>query len=375
MKNEKPKRTTEMRGARNWAIAFCIWTIVGLSFASRSYLQYQFNGTEVSWQEVYAGYMIDFYLWGAASPFIFWLNQRFPIERKRLTSRLIFHLLVALLLTSAICGLATPVLWHFGLTNKIRFATFESFFTFSISSPVLIHQGLLIYCGTLIVAHVFDYYRQVQAGKTRAVELASQLAQAQLAALKMQIHPHFLFNTLNSIAALLHKDVEAADRMLARLSDFLRLTLKSSETTVVTLAQELEFLKTYLEIEKIRFQDRLVIEMKIAPEALAAQVPNLILQPLVENAVRHGVSKQIAVGRLRVNAQREADRLLIQIEDNGPGLHSGNGNSERKSDGGGVGLANTRARLEQFYGDFQFEITDKKNHDGTIVNLNVPYLI
>jgi LytS/YehU family sensor histidine kinase len=158
------------------------------------------------------------------------------------------------------------------------------------------------------------------------------------------------------------------------LSDFLRLTLKSSETTVVTLAQELEFLKTYLEIEKIRFQDRLIIEMEIAPEALVAQVPNLILQPLVENAVRHGVSKQIAVGRLRINAQCEADRLLIQIEDNGPGLENGNGNSSGKPEGG-VGLANTRARLEQFYDDFQFEIISPKDCPGTVVNLNVPYLI
>ncbi len=373
-KRDAEPRQIDTNCWRNWAIGFGIWTIVGLSFASRSYLQYQFNGTNVSWQEVYAGYMIDFYLWAIASPFIFWLNRRFPIERKRLTHRLIFHLFAALLLNFVVCALASPMLWHFGFTNKTRFPTLEAFFIFSISSPVLLHQGLLVYSGTLIVAHVFDYYRQVQIGKTRAIELASQLAQAQLTALKMQIHPHFLFNTLNSIAALLHKDVEAADRMLARLSDFLRITLKSSETSVVTLAQELEFLRTYLEIEKIRFQDKLVIEMKIAPDALAAQVPNLILQPLVENAVRHGISKQIAVGHLYINAQRKANRLLIQIEDNGPGLKTGNGHSNKKLDNG-VGIANTRARLEQFYDNFQFEIADRKNHDGTIVNLNVPYLI
>lgn len=371
--DEPAQKTITSRG-RNWAIGFGIWTIVGLSFASRSYLQYQFNGTDVSWQEVYSGYMIDFYLWAAASPLIFRLSRRYPVERGRLANRLLLHLVAALLLNLVVLTLASPLLWHLGYLNKTRFPTMEALLNFSIINPVLLHQGLLIYCGTLIVAHAFEYYRQLQAGRTRTAELSSQLAQAQLAALKMQIHPHFLFNTLNSIAALLHKDAEAADRMLARLSDFLRLTLKSSETTVVTLAQELEFLKTYLEIEKIRFQDRLIIEMKIAPDTLDAQVPNLILQPLVENAVRHGVSKQIAVGRLYIKARREANRLLIQIEDNGPGLQNGNGNSDEKLDNG-VGLANTRARLEQFYGDFQFEIADKKNHDGTIVKLNVPYLI
>lgn len=266
-----------------------------------------------------------------------------------------------------------PTLWYVGLVNTALYQTLGNYFSSLFINPFMIHQGLLAYWGTVIVAHTVEYYRQVQVGRTRTIELSSQLAQAQLAALKMQIHPHFLFNTLNSIAALLHKDAEAADRMIARLSDFLRLTLKSSETTVVTLEQELEFLKTYLEIEKIRFQDRLVIEMKIAPEALDAQVPNLILQPLIENAVRHGVARQTAVGRLRINAQREADRLLIQIEDNGPGLKNGSGNSKRNLKNG-VGLANTRARLEQFYDDFEFEIADKKTRDGTIVNLNVPYL-
>jgi LytS/YehU family sensor histidine kinase len=237
----------------------------------------------------------------------------------------------------------------------------------------MLHQGLIIYAGTLIAGHAFEYYRQLQAGKTRTAELASQLAQAQLAALKMQIHPHFLFNTLNSIAALLHKDVETADRMIARLSDFLRLTLNSSETSVVKLEQELEFLKTYLEIEKIRFQNKLAVNLKIAPDALDAQVPNLILQPLIENAIRHGIAKQTAIGQLNVEARREGERLLIKIEDNGPGLN-GNGNRRKKS-GEGLGLANTRARLKQFYDDdFQFEIKDRSNGDGTIVNLNVPYL-
>lgn len=358
---------------QNWAIGFIVWTIIGLSFASRSYFTAYREGISVNWKEVVSGFLVDFYIWGAASPLIFRIARRFPIERGRLANRIPFHFVVSLIFIFVVNTITIPAYWYLGFPNESRYPTMEALFKDLVFSPFMIHQGLIVYWGTLIAAHAFEYYRQLQAGKTQAAELASQLAQAQLAALKMQIHPHFLFNTLNSIAALLHKDVEAADRMIARLSDFLRITLKSSETMVVTLAQELEFSKTYLEIEKIRFQERLIIEMQIAPNALDAQVPNLILQPLIENAVRHGVARQTAVGRLRIHAVREADRLLIKIEDNGPGLN-GNENRKRKSDSG-VGLVNIRTRLGQFYDDdFTFEIFRNPDSVGTIVTLNVPYL-
>jgi two-component system, LytTR family, sensor kinase len=370
--NESTLRTSASRW-RIRAVGFVVWTIIGLSFASRSYFTYYREGIIVPWYEIFSGFLVDFYLWGLASPLIFRIARRFPIERGQLASRIPFHIIVSTIFIFIVNTVSIPAYWYFGFPNNARYPTMLALFTDLIISPFMIHQGLLVYWGTLIAAHAFEYYRQLQAGKTRTAELSSQLAEAQLAALKMQIHPHFLFNTLNSIAALLHKDVEAADKMIARLSDFLRITLKSSETSVVTLGQELEFLKTYLEIEKIRFQDRLNIEMKIAPDALDAQVPNLILQPLIENAVRHGVARQTAVGRLQIEARRNADRLLIRIEDNGPGLN-GNGNHQRKS-GNGVGLVNTRARLGQFYDDdFEFEIADRKDKKGTIVSLNVPYI-
>jgi LytS/YehU family sensor histidine kinase len=184
----------------------------------------------------------------------------------------------------------------------------------------------------------------------------------------MQIHPHFLFNTLNSIAALLHKDVEAADRMIARLGDFLRLTLKSSDAQTVDFEQELEFLKCYLDIEHIRFQDRLTVEMDIDPHALKATVPNLILQPIVENAVRHGVARQTSHGHITIRARREGERLIMTVEDNGPGLKA-------QSNGSGIGISNTRARLEQFYGsDFSFQIANSTER-GASVTLDVPAFV
>src|SRR5215203_2411041 len=340
---------------QTWAIGFVVWTIIGVPFASRSYFTLYRDGVVVPWYEIFSGFLVDFYIWGAVSPLIFRLARRFPVERGRLTSRIPIHIGLSTIFKLVVNAVSVPAYWYLGFPNKVRYPTIEIMFKDLIIGPFMIHQGLLVYWGTLIAAHAVEYYRQLQAGKTRTAQLASQLSQAQLAALKMQIHPHFLFNTLNSIAALLHEDIEAADRMITRLSDFLRITLQSSAASVVTLEEELGFLQAYLDIERVRFRDRLIVELTIAPDVLDAQVPNLILQPLVENAVRHGISKQIATGRLQIQVSREANRVLINIEDNGPGKPNGNGNLKRRSNGG-VGLANTRARLEQFYGDFEFNI-------------------
>lgn len=369
---DQPIYERQSGGWRNWIIGFFVWTILGASFASRSYFTYYRDGVVVPWYEIFSGFLIDFYLWGLASPAIFWLARRFPFERGQLPERISLHIIVSAIFIFLVNAVSMPAYWYLGFPNEKRYPTLESMFSDLIFSPFMIHQGFLVYWGTLIAAHAFEYYRQLQAGKTRTAELASQLSQAQLAALKMQIQPHFLFNTLNSIAALLHKDIEAADRMIARLSDFLRITLKSSESSTVTLDQELGFLKTYLEIEKIRFQERLRIKIEISPDTLDAKVPNLILQPLIENAVQHGTARQTGTGNLEISAARENDRLIIKIGDNGPGLPD-NWNLKRKS--GGVGLSNTRARLEQFYNnDFSFDILSNAGSNGTTVVVNVPYL-
>lgn len=371
IKSKKTKKTDW----HSWAIGFAAWTIVGLSFASRSYFTAYRAGTAVNWEEVVSGYLIDFYIWGAVSPLIFRLARYFPIERGRAASRIALHFGISVIFIFLVTAVSILAYWFLGFTNETRYPTLGVLFKDLIISPLMLHQGLLVYWGTLIAAHAFEYYRQSQAGKTHAAELSTQLAQARLAALKMQIHPHFLFNTLNSIASMIHKDVEAADRMIARLSDFLRLTLQNSAAPTVTLEQELMFVKTYLEIEKIRFRERLFVEMKIMPDALAAQVPNLILQPLVENAVRHGVSRQTAAGYLLIEAKCDGERLSIKIEDNGPGLNGNDKPSKRTAKAGGLGLTNTRARLEKFYNDdFFFEVADKKDRNGVIVSLIVPYL-
>src|SRR5207245_153138 len=191
------------------------------------------------------------------------------------------------------------------------------------------------------VSHTVNYYRKYQERETRASELERSLSQAKLQALQMQLNPHFLFNTLHAISSLVHKDAEAADRMITRLSDLLRYALKSTESEEVPLRQELDFLSGYLEIEQTRFGDRLKVRMDIAPETLDALVPNLLLQPLVENAIRHGIEPRAKPGRIDLRSRCESGQLKLAVRDNGLGLSPG---SELRE---GVGWCNMRARRKE----------------------------
>jgi LytS/YehU family sensor histidine kinase len=231
--------------------------------------------------------------------------------------------------------------------------------------------GAMIYWLILLISYAMSYYRRYKEGEVKASKLEAQLAQAQLHALKMQLQPHFLFNTLHSISALVHKDPGLADKMIARLGDFLRLTLENAGSQEVTLQEELEFLRIYLEIERIRFRDRLTVRMKIEPQALDARLPNLILQPIVENAIKHGIAPRTEAGLIEIEARRFNGLLHVQITDNGPGLPT-NGNTGKLVKEG-VGLANTEARLRQFYGsNHRFDLANTAKGGLTVV-LEIPF--
>ena len=350
-----------------WGFGFLVWTLLGFSFALSTYLGARQDNVQISFKRAISGYLADFYLWGLLSPFIFWLSRRFEL-RAHFPRNLFVHVILSVVLSFVVLSAAGPLVWYLGYPNLARNPTLFALWRNNAFSIYYFHQGLTIYWTTTVVAHALHYYRSLREGEAKAGRLAAQLAQAQLQALKMQIHPHFLFNTLNSIAALLHKDVEAADRMIARLGDFLRLTLKKSDAQTVDFGQELEFLKCYLEIERTRFQDRLTVVMEIQPQTLDVMVPNLILQPIVENAIRHGVARQTLSGCITIRAFKKEDRLIMQVEDNGPGLGpnpSPNGNM-------GIGLANARARLQQSYGDnYGLEIANSATR-GVVVTLDIP---
>jgi LytS/YehU family sensor histidine kinase len=236
--------------------------------------------------------------------------------------------------------------------------------------PLLVktwHFNLLIYWVIVAVSFAFNYYGKFRERELRAAELEKSLAQAKLHALQMQLNPHFLFNSLHSISALMHQDVEAADRMIVRLSDLLRAALEKSDAQEVTLRDELKFLQSYLEIEKIRFGSRLTVTTEIPADLLDARVPNLILQPLLENAIRHGIEPHAKPGIIELRAQRVNGELTLDVSDNGAGVSNANAIRE------GVGLSNTRARLRTLYGEaHRFEMGNRPE-GGLRVRLTIPF--
>src|SRR6266508_1295324 len=278
-----------------WALVFLFWTLIGLSFASQFYLSSYKAGRPVTWGQAVSWSLGDWYVWAIVSLPIILLARRFRFDAANWVRNVAIHLAA-----SAGCSLVYMLLRAWGGQAQSPMAGKPVSFAETFA-PLLVktfHFNVLIYWVIVSVSHAFDYYRQVQERELRAAELEKRLAQAKLQALQMQLNPHFLFNTLHAISALMHKDVEAADRMITRLSDLLRYALESTDAQEVPLRQELDFLNRYLEIEQTRFGDRLAVRMNIEPDALEALVPNLLLQPLVENAICHGLEPRARPGRI-----------------------------------------------------------------------------
>jgi LytS/YehU family sensor histidine kinase len=223
------------------------------------------------------------------------------------------------------------------------------------------------YIAIVLIAHAVSYYRRFKEKELRASQLEAQLAKTRLQTLKSKLQPHFLFNTMHSISALMLTDVVAADQMMSRLSDLLRMSLDAEGTQITTLSHELEFVNCYLEIEKIRFEERLNVVLDIAPETLDAQVPHLLLQPLVDNAVKHGISKLLAAGEIRISVTAQDGDLQLEISDNGPGF--GSASYQRK----GLGLRVTRERLESLYGQDQSMELLSPLEGGATVLVRIPF--
>src|SRR5258708_2530149 len=315
-------------------------------------------------------------LWAGLAPVVFLFTRRFAIDRERWFLNSMLHIVACVALTIAHRAIYLIIGWLLHVAAYQKLSSIPELY----SSDILFNlpTGFMSYGTIFLISYVIDYYRRHQQEELKISRLKAELAQAQLQvteaqlqALKMQLHPHFLFNTLNSISALLDEDVDAADQMLARLGDLLRLTLENSGAQQVTLQEELEFLRCYLEIEHVRFHDRLTVNMQIEPRALDARVPNLILQPIVENAIRHGIVSRIAPGHIEISASLSGDALQLQVKDNGPGLRLVEGGRATVKEG--LGLANTRARLAQMYGPaHRFEMADAPE-GGLQVTLTIPF--
>jgi sensor histidine kinase YesM len=354
---------SESRSAR-FGFLFGAGTLFGLLIASQTYIAYNTREVPFQWSRILLLSFIYAYSWAALTPFILWLAGRFPIERFHWRKSLAVHLGASLLLSIATRIL--EILSYFFLVATLE----QPLSIWRVLKNVLaiFDYGVLIYWVIILINYAFEYHRRYREGELKASQLEAQLAQAQLQALKMQLNPHFLFNTLNSISALMNKDKEGAEKMIARLGDFLRLTLENRGTQEVTLKEELDFLKCYLEIERIRFQDRLQVNINVEPETLRARLPNLILQPIVENAIIHGVAPRRHPGCIQIRAKRLNGHLLVQVIDNGAGI-----SLERNVLREGIGLANTQARLEQLYGPEQRIDLENVPEGGLAVTLEIPF--
>lgn len=335
---------------RRWTRAFLLvsvaWTAVAILFAGQLAIYFRSSGQPYRWSQILLWSVVDWYTMGALTPLVVWLARRYRFERARwIPAAVAVHVCGAWLY-----GFFTTVLHASTAHLLARFITPPPFVLRRISQNILdqlldiLAWDVMIYAAIVAIAAAVDSSRRLRERDVRASQLETQLAHAQLQALKTQLQPHFLFNTLNSISALVQKDPRGADRMIARLADLLRHSLEMNGNQEVPLRQEIELLQKYLDIQKTRFRERLRVEVQIDASATDTLVPNLILQPLVENAILHGISARRDGGRVTIRASVAGTVLDLEVSDDGPGF------ADLPPTTRGLGLANTTARLQHLYG-------------------------
>ena len=389
----RPRRKASIESAENtdypmpdrsrpwlvWVVSVGLWTLVGVAGGVSMYQLDRSMGQSVTLGGELIRPLVNYLIFGFLTPVLWWITIRYPVQRDNWARRSILYALGSVVFSVAhviLRGLVYPVwdprvngyayaAWnpHTGVFS-IQWILFKSLFLYNFVDDIF-----SIYLPILLIAHAIWYYRRFRDRELRASQLEGQVAKAHLQALKSQLQPHFLFNTMHSISALMLTDVRAADRMMTRLSDLLRISLENDGIQIITLNQELEFVTGYLEIEKVRFEDRLTVVFDIAPDTLDALVPHLILQPLVENAVRHGISRRSTNGEIRIAASHDGRSLCLRVRDNGPGM----GEFEESQTKTGLGLRATRERLQTLYGIEQNMEIRSAAEGGVEVELQIPF--
>ena len=337
-----------------WGWGFAAYTALGLMSAMQNAVNITRAGQTVDWPALLANRLLDNYGYALFVPPIFLLVRRFPLDRPHWVR-------------------STPIL----LAATLAFVYVKCVFLEPLGDTLLpaswgfsahLFGEMYDIWSIVVVAQAIEFYRRAQERERQAVELRERLTHAQLEALRSQLHPHFLFNTLNGAATLMHTDVAAADRMLTQLSDLLRATLTQGGPQEIPLADELELLDRYLAIMLVRFRDRLSVTVDVEPAARAALVPQFLLQPLIENALEHGIGARPGPGRLEIRAARDGDHLRITITDDGPGPEP------NALIDAGIGLANTKARLARLYGDDQsLTLEPVSSTGGGRVTVSLPF--
>lgn len=348
-----------------WLYFVLGWLLLVVVFASQLY----WSGYAPAWSTAFWLEAVYWLSWGLVSPLVFWLCGRLYRGGH---ARLMYA--VGLLLGAIATSLLQPAVVQ--AINAAKDLLLPWLTTSSNSAGLLLPElyksairlagvNLPTYIGLVFAWHALTWYGELRDKQVKAAELESLLHQSQLQALRSQLNPHFLFNTLHSIAELVHENPVLAEQLIVRLGELLRQVLKSANSSEVTLAEELDLIKGYVEIEQMRLGERLRVHWEIAPETLQARVPSLILQPLVENAIRHGVAAFARPGVLGIRAACDDKQLHLQVRDTGPGLPQGIDAQRR-----GIGLSNTQSRLHRLYGSGQrFELL---NDNGLVVNIEIP---
>lgn len=377
MKNHQGQTSENFEAGALWqtlwvrgAIVVGVWTLLGVIYAAPIYVEVTSEGMSHAAWRVFSWGILTWLAWAPLTPLITWLGRRFSFVESSWKTSLLVHVpsfVTISAIHSAVAAAITLLIRPFDNMDKgptTFMPRFLSRFKGSIGGD------LLIYAGIIGVYYAIDYYFKYREREFRAAQLETQLAVAQLDSLRMQLHPHFLFNTLNGIVGLVRDNRnQAAVGMLVGLSDLLRHALEHSNEQEVTLKEELDFIQIYLNIQQMRFSDRLKVETDIDPKTLKALVPNLLLQPLAENAIKHGFSQRSMSGLIRLTSHIENGHLHLAVLDDGAGLP---GNWQMKSSVG-IGIANTVARLQQLYnGEHRFNIRNREDV-GVEVTVVIPF--
>jgi signal transduction histidine kinase len=320
---------------------FALWTFIGLTSAAQFYYSNLALEKPVAWSRSWRAALSDWYIlavlyFGAA-----YISRRFPLEQPFRFRHLAIHLGCSALFS--VTHLAAYVLVRAVVFPADHFAFVESFTWWFVRR---FYGNLIYYWTFVIVAHLLHSYQRLREREVRAAELETRLARTQLSALKSQLEPHFLFNTLNTIAELVHEDANAAEQTLTRLSELLRLSLKTTGEQEVSLQEEIAFIEPYLDIQRLRMGSRLAVCWEIDPNALPARVPNLLLQPIIENAIRHGIAPLPAGGTVTIIARCDNGQLTVAVRDTGAGITAHSDGAVKE----GVGLSNLKTRLDCLYG-------------------------
>jgi signal transduction histidine kinase len=355
-----------------WVIIFGFWTFFSLLYANQIFFgMHHAPNMHHSWWRIAGWQLAIWYLWGFLTPLILRLAQEFPLHRPRWVRALLVHLSVSTVLCF---GHVAAVTWlrmsirPFDVWSDVR--PFSRQYTTDLNDCFLI--DFLVYWAILGVGYAFDFYGRFREREAVAARLEAELAQSRIETLKLQLQPHFLFNTLHTIAGLIRSDQkELAIEMIVGLGDLLRYVIESSSQQEISLREEAKFIALYVEIQKVRFGDGLTVTMDIDDETLDALVPNLILQPLVENAIQHGTALSDSSGVIAIGAHRNNGRLQLKVLDNGPGLALG----WQMKNNVGVGLANTGKRLKHLYGDDQKFLLRNNQAGGAMALVEIPFRV